>query len=81
MTQLNEKTSIPLKIVVPICGTILAVGFYFGLELHAIRSLMQNAWTVHDQDRWTDQSKILNPSFQFPDAYQILRRRKSADGN
>lgn len=79
MTQISEKTALPLKIVVPICVTIMGAAFWIGVEVHSIRVLMQNAWTITDMDRWSAESQILNPASKFPDAYQIVNRRKSAN--
>jgi hypothetical protein len=78
MTQLNERTALPLKIVVPICATIMAAAFYIGVEVHSIRVLMQNSWTVHDMDRWEAEAMVLNPTVKIPDAYSIVSRRKAA---
>jgi hypothetical protein len=78
MSELNEKTSLPLKIVIPICATIMAAAFYIGVEVHSIKTMMQNAWTVHDQDRWEAETMILNPALKLPDAYNIIQRRRAA---
>lgn len=82
MTQITEKTAVPLKLVFAIFGAFLpliAMAFWIGVEVHSIRVLMQSAWTVHDQDRWSIESQFLNPTIKFPDAYGIVQKRKAAN--
>lgn len=78
---IDEKTSVPLKFVLALLGLglpLFGAAFYIGVEVHAIRVLMQSAWTVHDQDRWGAEAMVLNPTVKLPDAYSIVSRRKAA---
>lgn len=82
MTEINERTAVPLKVVFAIFGAfvpLLAMAFWIGVEVHSIRVLMQGTWTVGDQDRWSIESQFLNPNIKYPDAYGIVQKRKAAN--
>lgn len=82
MSQLDEKTTIPIKFLIAILGLgipIFGAAFWIGVEVHSIRVMMQSAWTVHDMDRWGSEAQMLNPGSKFPDAYGIVQKRKAAN--
>lgn len=77
MTSINEKTSVPLKIVVPICVTIASCSLYLGLEMASIKSLLKQMWTVDDMARWGYDASSANPNWKASDPYKITRERRN----
>lgn len=67
----------PLKIVIPICLSIMTSAYYLGNEVQKVRIMLKNAWTAHDMSRWNAQASILNPTMKYPDPHLIIESRKS----
>lgn len=75
MAQINERTNLPLKIVVPICLAILSSAFYLGAKMNQIENILTQVWTVDDMSQWGNDASNLNQNWKVPNARQIARER------
>jgi hypothetical protein len=63
---------IPIKIVVPVVGAIVAGTALTVTRLSAIETGLRSAMTVHDMRAWEEQFQTMNPTVKVPGVDHIF---------
>lgn len=71
LKEINEKTSLPFKTVVPIVTLIVMC---YGFTIHKLDSIEQGidkSWKASEQQRWVDKLRAHNPNLNVPTVEDI----------
>ena len=71
------QLSVPIKIVGPIIGTIVATSLWLQTQLWEIKASMGTAWTIHDQREWAHDAKEKNPTLIIPNPDEVFWKSRS----
>jgi len=69
--QIDERTSLPFKIVVPICTTVLLAGIWLNNSLNRINSGLDRSWKASEQQIWADRLQKHNSNIRVPSVEEI----------
>lgn len=74
-TMINEKTSLPFKILVPLCTLLILCTWKIGQGFSQMNRSIENTWTITHQEEWARQMRKGNPTLSIPDAREIFEER------
>ena len=72
--EVNEKTSVPFKVVVPIVSSLIIGTWVISAKLAAIESKLDQQWTTAQQERWSNKLRAQNPSLTVPYVEEVASR-------
>lgn len=67
LRAINENTSLPFKVVVPIVVAAVSCTLWLTSELEDIKSIQRDSWTKDNQRVWTAQLRESNPDVTVPE--------------
>lgn len=74
--RIDENTSVPMKIVVPVIGMLLACTVWLTTMLIGIKNSVGHGWTVDHMETWGRQLEDKNPAIKTPYARDIWRAER-----
>ncbi len=86
--KLNENTSVPLRIVVPVVATVAGAAWALSVQLNGLRAEMgsmnrqliemnakiEGAWSRQNMGLWVTKFQRDNPAIKIPDAQEGVQR-------
>lgn len=70
--MINEKTSLPFKILVPLCSLLILCTWKIGQGFSVMNSRLDDTWTISHQESWARQMRKINVNVNVPDAREIF---------
>lgn len=81
MKQINEQTSIPFKVAVPVCLTLISCTYYLGGLLAEIRTGVKQSWTIRQMQTYSDVMRDSNPGLHVPNPNEVVERSQQNRNN
>lgn len=75
---IDENTSVPFKVVVPLLMAGVTATWYLGAEVHALRAELHGAWSIKQQQLWTAEMRDMNPGLRFPEPLKVVAESKDS---
>jgi hypothetical protein len=72
LQKINENTSIPLKVVVPIISAIIVVSMWVNTTLNRIEASIHDSWRTRDMQKWSTLLSRENPTIKVPSPYDAI---------
>lgn len=72
-TMINEKTSLPFKILVPLCSLLILCTWKVGQGFSQMNRRLEDMWTISHQEEWARQMRRGNTELTVPDAREIFK--------
>jgi hypothetical protein len=69
--QINEKTSLPFKIVVPVITAMMIASWTANQKMNQIQAGIDQAWKASEQQRFVDKLRLHNPNLVIPSVEEI----------
>lgn len=66
MREINDRTSLPFKIVVPIVSTLMLGTWMICAKIATIENAIARQWTSDQQSRWSNRLRSDNPTVKVP---------------
>lgn len=81
ISRINENTSVPLKIVVPVIVAVIGATWAISVQISGLRAEMSaiagqvrtvnakidGAWTIQNMELWTAKMQRNNPTLRIPE--------------
>lgn len=71
-THFDEKTLVPMKLVIPLIATMISCTWILNSRLNTIEAKLGSMWTIENQYRWADEARRMNPTIQVPYVIDVL---------
>lgn len=72
---ISEKTSVPFKILVPVCSLLIFSTWRISTGISRLQSTLDKSWTITHQEVFSRQLRRDNPTLNVPDAREIFDSR------